>query len=92
MTRRALVVSILALVVMEGTALSLVGGLLGVVVGWLALNWIASRPYLIAIETRIDPALVGTGALAIVALGIGGSLYPAWRASRAQPIESIKGH
>ncbi|MEM7698740.1 MAG: FtsX-like permease family protein [Verrucomicrobiota bacterium] len=80
---------ILRLVMIEGVILSVIGGLFGVLIGWAALRWVASLPYLLAIETTFDPVLVAVWALAIIALGIGGSLYPAWRASRTRPIEGI---
>ena len=80
---------ILSLVLIEGVLLCLIGGFLGVLVGWTVLQWIASLPYLLAIETTFDPFLVVVWAIAIVALGIGGSLYPAWRASRTRPMDGI---
>lgn len=82
---------ILSLVLVEGTALSIAGGALGLAAGWLALHRIANLPYLMAIETTFDPVLAASGAVAILALGLGGSLYPAWRASRVQPAAAIGG-
>ena len=79
------------LALLEGLGLSLVGGLLGAALGLLALHWIASQPHLLAIETGADPALLAVGAISILVIALGGSLYPAWRASRIQPVQAIKG-
>lgn len=80
---------IVMMVLLEGVALSLIGGVAGAGVGWLTVKWIASRPYLMAIETTLDPGLLAAGALAIVCVGIVGSLYPAWAASRVKPAHAV---
>ena len=80
---------ILSLVLAEGIALSITGAVLGGIAGLFALNRIANLPYLMAIETAFDPALATAAAAAILVLGVGGSLYPAWQASRVQPATII---
>lgn len=72
---------------MESVLLSLVGGLLGIILGWL-MALVAGQ--LIDLETVVDigTILLATGFAAGVGLVFG--IYPAWRAAGLRPIEALR--
>jgi putative ABC transport system permease protein len=80
---------ILRLILSEGMVISVVGGILGVLMGTFGaetlIHW-APR----GLDTRYSVLLVTQGFLVAVALGFFGALYPAWQASRLSPIEALK--
>ncbi|MBK7918452.1 MAG: ABC transporter permease [Chloroflexi bacterium] len=78
---------ILVQFLMESILLSVVGGLLGVTLGWLMAT-VAGQ--LIDMETVGDggTVLLATGFAASVGLVFG--IYPAWRAASLRPIEALR--
>ena len=78
---------ILVQFLMESILLSVVGGLLGVTLGWLMAT-VAGQ--LIDLETVVDggTVLLATGFAASVGLVFG--IYPAWRAASLRPIEALR--
>jgi putative ABC transport system permease protein len=82
---------ILAMVLLEGLMLGAAGGLVGCVAGVAAAYWIATLPVIGGfLDPQVTPTLVGEVFVAVVALSGLGGLYPAWRASRAQPAEALR--
>ncbi len=80
---------ILRLILGEGLVLSVVGGVLGLLIGTFGaetlIHW-APR----GLDTRYSALLLTQGFLIAVALGFFGALYPAVQASRLSPIEALK--
>ena len=78
---------ILVQFLMESIVLSVVGGLLGVLLGW-GISIVAGR--LIDLQTVVDigTILLATGFAAAIGLIFG--IYPAWRAARLRPIEALR--
>jgi len=76
--------TILGLIVQESFFLSLLGGVLGVPLGYL-MNAVMYKG-LIVIEAADFPQSI---AVAVVA-GIVGGLYPAWRATRINPLQALR--
>ena len=82
---------IASLVATEGLLLGLMGGALGVVSAFLFLHWqsytLGNEGLTLAITP--SPAVLLKGLLVAFVLGLGASLYPAWRASRQPLVESL---
>jgi ABC-type antimicrobial peptide transport system permease subunit len=71
----------------EAVALCLVGGAMGILLGhggsylvWLFLKW--------PVET--SPAAIAAAVLVSAGVGIAFGFYPAWKASRLDPIEALR--
>jgi putative ABC transport system permease protein len=77
--RGAAVPQILRLAVLEGALIGVIGVVLGVGLGWLAVNWIAPIPLA---ETQTVILWVSSAALAGLFLSLGAALWPAWRQAR----------
>jgi len=72
---------------MEALALSTMGGLIGVALGLIGAQRLAAGfgwPMLI----RYDVVAIAVGFSALVGIGFG--LYPAWKASKLDPIEALR--
>lgn len=85
--------------VFGGFLIGSVGTLLGVVLGWgtcLALERYKFIPlpssvyYIDTLPVEVDPALVGFIAAAAMAISVLATLYPAWKASRLDPIPALR--
>ena len=81
---------VLRLILAEGVLISFLGGLIGLLLGvagaeffvWLAPKGTLSTEYMRSVFAQAFGIALG--------LGLAGSLYPAWRASRLSPIEALK--
>jgi ABC-type antimicrobial peptide transport system permease subunit len=82
---------ILWMILAEAISVSLLGGLFGLAVGWLIIYMLSNFSILLGIGTNnIESGLLGQAFIVVLVLGIIGGLYPAWRASRMQPIEALR--
>ena len=82
---------VLAMVVLEGLALSVAGSAAGIVLGIGGLGWLAASPVLRGlVEPEIGARLLLQVSAVTLALGVIGSLYPAGRAVRVQPVNALK--
>jgi putative ABC transport system permease protein len=78
---------ILSQFLVESLSLSLLGGLLGVTLGWLAARYLSSRfGWTMLIQPQIVVLAVGFSA----AVGVIFGLYPAYKASRLDPIQALR--
>jgi putative ABC transport system permease protein len=85
-------------IILEETAiLSLGGGIVGIIIAILGSTLIESfvrsvMPYVPSGNLISFDPLLALGSVAfITAIGLGAGLYPAWKASKINPVEAIKG-
>ncbi|MGB6687660.1 MAG: ABC transporter permease [Terracidiphilus sp.] len=82
---------ILLLIQTESAALGLVGGVLGIVVGWAALRLLASLPQTASIVSASFPLMLLAEALGIAVLaGLAAGVIPAWRGAQLSPVEALR--
>jgi putative ABC transport system permease protein len=82
---------VLTMVVIEGLALSLAGSTAGIVLGIAGLRWLAASPMLRGlVEPQVGAGLFLQVSAVTLVLGVIGSLYPAGRAVRVQPVEALR--
>ncbi|MBI5883283.1 MAG: ABC transporter permease [Elusimicrobia bacterium] len=78
---------IVAQFVVEATAMGAIGGLAGTGLGWLLVDKLAPDPEFMA---PVGAAYIGWALLIALGTGFFFSLYPAWQASRLDPVESLR--
>ena len=82
---------VMAMVLIESMALSLLGGVCGIVIGLVAVKWLEQTEMLRGkLEADLGLGLFAMALGVSLALGVAGGLYPAWRASRLQPGEALR--
>jgi putative ABC transport system permease protein len=88
---------IFRIILVEGLLLTMAGGLAGILLSVAGNDLIGLfvrriMPYAPAgTMARFDPAIAGACLIFAVLVGIFSGVYPAWKASRIQPIEAIRG-
>jgi putative ABC transport system permease protein len=88
---------IFRIIIKETTILSMVGGMAGIVIAVLGSRLIEAfvrkiMPYVPAGDmVRFEPGIALASVSFIFAVGLLSGVYPAWKASKINPIEAIKG-
>ncbi|MCE5313238.1 MAG: FtsX-like permease family protein [Nitrospiraceae bacterium] len=88
---------IFRMVVIETTMLTFSGGVLGIIISLAGSRLIESfvrkvMPYVPSGEIlALEPGLAAGSIMFAFFIGIASSLYPAWKASKINPVEAIKG-
>jgi len=72
---------------LEATFLTLAGGVIGVAIGWVASYIINMTGYM---STVVTADIVILAVSVAIAIGIFFGFYPAWNASRLNPIEALR--
>ena len=82
---------ILGMIISESLLVSILGGVLGVFFGWLVLMAFSNAAgFFGASVTNINAGILIQAFVTVLVLGLIGGLYPAWRASRLQPVEALR--
>jgi putative ABC transport system permease protein len=81
--RRAILMQFL----IETLTLTLIGGLVGIGLGWLVAVLVRAANLIQAVVT---PDAIGIAFVVTSVVGLLAGLYPAWRASRLRPIEALR--
>jgi len=80
---------ILTQILIESVMISLVGGIIGILFGFVGSYSLRSLSRGLA-YARVTPELIVGSILFAIFLGIVGGLYPAWIASKLDPIEALR--
>jgi putative ABC transport system permease protein len=81
---------ILGMILLESMLLSLIGGIVGIGVGFAGVKILQRMPIMQGkIEGYISAELLGLAIVIALVLGILGGLYPAYRGSRLHPSEAL---
>ena len=78
---------ILTQVIQESAILSLIGGVVGLALGYLSMDLIATYTTFTPV---MSSTLIAIGLGFSIILGMGAGLYPAWSASRMDPIKVLR--
>jgi ABC-type antimicrobial peptide transport system permease subunit len=82
---------ILRLILGESLVVGILGGIIGFIFGWLILVVSSDfTRFFGATVSNIRPAIVQQAFGTVLILGFIGGAYPAWRASRLQPVEALR--
>jgi ABC-type lipoprotein release transport system permease subunit len=82
---------VMSLILGESILVGIIGGLVGMLLGWLSLYGISNSATLLSgIEDHITSTLLLQAFTVVLPLGIIGGLYPAWRASQLEPVEALR--
>lgn len=82
---------VVQLILGEAIGLSLIGGLIGSLLG-AGLAWLAGQAPGVGafLEGSFSPAIFVQGMVTALILGIVGGVYPAWTAANLQPVEALR--
>ncbi len=89
--------NVFRVILQETVILTVIGGVIGIIIAMLGGRLIETfirqvMPYVPSGDMlRFDPALAAAAVVFAVVIGLKAGLYPAWKASRINPIEAIKG-
>ena len=72
---------------LEAVALSLLGGVVGIFLGWIVGNFVAAQ---MQVSMIIPWFWIGVALAVCSAIGIGFGFFPAWRAAQLQPVEALR--
>jgi len=82
---------ILGMILSESLLVSLFGGIVGIFLAWLVLMAFSNAAgFFGASVTNINAGILFQAFATVLVLGLIGGLYPAWRASRLQPVEALR--
>lgn len=82
---------VLRMILGESMLVGILGGVLGLFLGWLLLSQFSGVATFFGASTEnINPAVLEQAFGTVIVLGFVGGIYPSWRASRLQPIEALR--
>jgi ABC-type antimicrobial peptide transport system permease subunit len=82
---------VLWMILMESVTVSLLGGLIGISSGYLIISNLSKSTTVLGVNTgNVTEDLIIQALIIVLILGLIGGVYPAWRASRLQPVEALR--
>jgi putative ABC transport system permease protein len=82
---------VILLILTEAAGLGMVGGLLGIVLGWGALRILAIMPQTASVvSTAVSPVHLVESLFIAIGSGLVAGAYPAWRGARLSPVEALR--
>jgi ABC-type antimicrobial peptide transport system permease subunit len=82
---------VLRMILAESVFVGVLGGLLGIAMAWILIIVFSDVFQMFgATSTSIGPDLLAQALITVFTLGLIGGLYPAWRASRLEPVEALR--
>ena len=82
---------VLRMILAESLIVSLLGGFLGLAIGWLMLYALSQETVLLGLaSTDVSTEILLQALIIVVVLGLVGGLYPARRAAKLQPVEALQ--
>jgi ABC-type antimicrobial peptide transport system permease subunit len=82
---------VLWMILAESVSVCLAGGLIGVVLGYGLLDAVSKSTVLFGASTvNINAASLEQAFTVVLIMGLVAGLYPAWRASRLEPVEALR--
>jgi ABC-type antimicrobial peptide transport system permease subunit len=82
---------VLGMILRESIALSLLGGLVGILAGVVMVVLLNRNPFVEGfLQSQFSLGLFAQAFFTAIVLGAVGGVYPAWRASRMRPVEALR--
>ncbi len=84
-------VRVLWMIMGESLVVCLLGGAMGAGLGYLMIYYLGQASVVLGVDTvNISPDALFQAFIVVFTLGVVAGLYPAWRASRLQPVEALR--
>ncbi len=82
---------IMGMILSESLVVGLLGGVIGLMLGWMMLAASSDFTSFFGTTTaNIGPKVLEQALITVLVLGFVGGVYPAWQASRLQPVEAMR--
>jgi len=84
---------VMTIFLIETAVIGFIGGVAGIIFGsviYLGISYAATNFWGFALSMTIQPSLIIMALLFSIGVGVASGLYPAWRASKLNPVEALR--